>query len=44
MPVVPPTVSTEPATYTVDITVISDNGPLDGVGIYPMNLTTNASG
>lgn len=44
VPVVPPTVSTEPATYTVDITVISDNGPLDGVGIYPMNLTTNASG
>ena len=44
VPVVPPTVSTDPATYTVDITVISDKGALEGVSIYPMNLTTNASG
>lgn len=48
VPVVPPTVSTDPATYTVNITVTSDKGALEGVSIYPMinqmNMTTDASG
>lgn len=48
VPVVPPTVSTDPATYTVNITVTSDEGALKGVSIYPMinqaNMTTDASG
>ncbi len=44
VPVVPPTVSTAPATYTVNVTVTSDKGALEGVSVYPMGLTTDASG
>ena len=44
VPVVPPTVSTDPATYTVNVTVTSDNGALEGVSVYPMSLTTDANG
>lgn len=44
VPVVPPTVSTDPATYTVNVTVTSDKGALEGVSVYPMGLTTDASG
>lgn len=44
LPVVPPTESNEPAKYTVNVTVTSAEGPLDGVQLYPMNGTTDAKG
>lgn len=44
LPVVPPTESNEPVKYTVNVTVRSAEGPLDGVQLYPMNGETKNGG
>lgn len=44
LPVVPEQESKEPATYTVNVTVLGPDGALEGVRLYPMNGTTDANG